>query len=353
VRSWRLREELGQTERLRRSYYELLRDHLDLQAIQYGLLDSYFNFQKQSKPYPFVEKRELKPRAKIPDIEYDAQNVFLTIFVEESIPKKFKKYIRFFDENKTTKSNLLSSVNLALDKDFDRNHRFLEDVRFPEFLKKMLSGDYALLIQRNPLSYKVDQYYLSHFHVRIDWPISEAAEDMARRLRYISKDLYERGEEYAEKIQKKFFEYYGVSTLAGGRRTAAVVAAQYLRRLDCTATIYICSSESRSLLRISKNRIMKVVLIPLSKEEMNRAAEHANISPMTFRKNFVIASGKNFGVCILQVMYRRTEEALSPEDGKLRELIAETNWLAVDSQYVLPKINVRNLPPIPINWIYT
>ena len=353
MRDWRLREELGQVERIRRSYYELLRDDLDLQVMQYGLIDSYHNFVKANKPYPFVEKRELKPRAKIPDIEYEQQNVFLTIFVEDSIPNEFKKYIRFFDVNKTTKSNLLASVNLGLDKDFDRTYRMLEEVRFPDFFKKMLPVDYALLIQRNPLSQKTDQYYLSHFHVRIDWPISEAAEDMARRLRYISKDLYEKGEEYAEKIQKKFFEYYGLPVMAGGRRTAAIVAEQYLQRLDCTTTVYVGSSESRSLLRISKNRIMKVVLMKLSKKEIDRFCEYLNITVASFHKNYVVAKEKTAGVCFLQVMYRRTEDALPPEDGRLRELVSDTNWLAVDSQYILPKTMARRSVPLPINWIYT
>ena len=74
-------------------------------------------------------------------------------------------------------------------------------------LLKTLKMDYALLIQRNQRT-KV-QYGLTHFHVRVDWPIADAAEDMAQSLRYISKDLYEKGDKYAEDIQKKFFEYYG------------------------------------------------------------------------------------------------------------------------------------------------
>jgi len=45
---------------------------------------------------------------------------------------------------------------------------------------------------------------------------------------------YEKGDKYAEIVQKKFFEYYGMHPTAGGRRTAAIIAAQYLRRLFFT-----------------------------------------------------------------------------------------------------------------------
>jgi len=89
--------------------------------IQHALIDSYQNFQKKNLPYPFVEKRELKPRARIPDVEYESQNTFLVIFVEDSIPAAHKKYIRFFDVNQTTKTNLLRSKTLLLNQAFDRN----------------------------------------------------------------------------------------------------------------------------------------------------------------------------------------------------------------------------------------
>ena len=91
---WCVREELSQKNRLRRSYYELLRDELDQQMLQYALIDSYNNFIQKKIPYPFVEKRELKPRARIPAVEYDCQNTFLVIFLEDRIPAIHKKYSR-------------------------------------------------------------------------------------------------------------------------------------------------------------------------------------------------------------------------------------------------------------------
>ena len=118
---WNFREELSQADRLRRSYYELLRDELDQHLLNYGLIDSYHNFRANKIPYPFVEKRELKPRARIPDVEYELHNRFLVLFVEDQIPGAHKKYIRFFDANKVTKENLMRSQSIQLSKKYFRN----------------------------------------------------------------------------------------------------------------------------------------------------------------------------------------------------------------------------------------
>ena len=350
---WRVREELSQENRLRRSYYELLRDEFDQHMLRYALIDSYNNFINNKTSYPFVEKRELKPRARIPGIEYEQQNAFLVIFVEDTIPTAHKKHIRFFGVNKTTKANFLRYNTLPLTEKFDRNHKYLESAHFLDLLKVLLPVDYALLIQRDPASKARNRFSLSHFHVRIDWPIADAAEDLACSLRYISKDLYERGDKYAEDIQKKFFEYYGLSIEVGGRRTAAIVAAQYLKRIPCMATVYAGSSESRALLRISERGASRSVLMKLNSDEMDQIAEKHNLTPRTFKKNYVVARKKNDGICIFQATYYFTNHARPPDDGKLREIKPDLNWLTVSGQHIIPKPGVWKYPPLPLNFIYT
>ncbi len=353
---WNVREELSQKERLRRSYYELLRDDLDQFMAQYALIDSYNNFSKNKIVYPFVEKRELKPRARIPDLEYEHHNSFLVIFSEETIPSAHKKYIRFFDANKTTKINLLQSETLPLSDKFGRDQKFMESVHFNNFIKILLPIDYALLIQRDPASKAKNRYTLSHFHVRIDWPITDAAEDLAQRLRYISKDIkdiYEKGEKYAEDIQKKFFEYYGLPVMVGGRRTAAIVAAQYMKRFQHITTVYAGSSESRALIRISERGVSKLVLLKLTANEIDQIAEENNFAPRTFKNNYMIAQKDKAGIFIFQVTYSNTNHARMPDDGKLREIQPDLNWLTVASQHILPKPYNGKYPPISINVIYT
>jgi len=350
---WSVREELSQTNRLRRSYYELLRDELDQQLIQHALIDSYNNFLNRKVKYPFVEKRELKPRARIPDLEYECQNVFLVVFVEDTIPPENKKYIRFFDVNKTTKANLLQSKTLPLANTIDRNQKFLDSAHFSNFLKILLPVDYALLIQRNPAGKARSRYSLSHFHVRIDWPIADAAEDLARSLKYISKDLFEKGDKYAEDIQKKFFEFYGLPLMVGGRRTAAIVAAQYMKRIPCISTIYAGSSESRALLRISERGSSRSVLMKFTAAEMEKIAEENNMALQTFKKNYVVAREKKSGICIFQATYSPTNQSRFPDDGKLRDLKPDLSWLTIGGQHILPKPGVWKRPPIPLNVIYS
>ena len=350
---WRVREELSLSDRLRRSYYELLRDDLDQQMIQYALLDSFQNFKNSKIPYPFVEKRELKPRARIPDLEYDCQNVFLVIFMEENLSSEHKKYIRFFDENKTTKTNLMMSKTLPLSDKFDRSQKYLDSVHFNDFITSLLPVDYALLIQRDPSSKSKNRYGLTHFHVRIDWPIAEAAEELAQQLRYISKDLYEKGDKYAEDIQKKFFEYYSLPAMAGGRRTAAIVAAQYLKRIPCISTVYAGSCESRALIRISERGPSRIIIIKLTNAEMTQVAENNMMSLNRFKKNYMIARYKNDGIFLFQATYVPTSHSYPPEDNKIRDVKLDLSWIRVYSQHIIPKPGVKKYQPLPLNFIYT
>jgi hypothetical protein len=355
VAFWRVREELSKADRLRRSYYELLRDELDHFLIQYALIDSYNNFRQANLPYPFVEKRELKPRARIPDVEYEKQNTFLVIFVEDIIPEEHKKYVRFFDVNRTLKTNLLHSKTLPLIDRLESKYKYLESTHFYDFLKILLPVDYALLVQRDPATKAKNRYTLTHFHVRIDWPIAEAAEDLARTLRYISKELYEKGDKYAEDIQKKFFEYYCLPVMAGGRRTAAIVAAQYLKRIPCISTVYAGSSETRALIRVSERGVSKIVLMQLSERELEQIGQEHGLTLRQMKKNYVVENGgKGKGcTCLFQATYAYTSHSRPPEDGKLREIKFDLSWLTVGGQHLLPKPGVLKRPPLATNLIYT
>ncbi len=257
------------------------------------------------------------------------------------------------DVNKTTKTNLLTTESLALSNKFERNQKYLESAHFFNFLKSLLPVDYALLIQRDPATRNKDRYMLSHFHVRIDWPIADAAEDLAQSLRYISKDIYEKGDKYAEDVQKKFFEYYGVPVTVGGRRTAAIVAAQYLKRVPCITTVYAASSESRALIRISERGVSKAVLVRFSEKLMEGIAEENKLSPRSLIDNYVVARQRKSFICIFQATYAYANHARSPDDGKLRDIKPDLNWLTVGGEHLLPKPGVTKYPPLPISLIYS
>ncbi|MBW1616190.1 MAG: hypothetical protein JRJ49_06590 [Deltaproteobacteria bacterium] len=346
------REELSLQNRLRRSYYELLRDELEQKLLQYGLVDSYNNFLKQKTEFPFVQYKELKPRVRIPSIEYKEHNSFLVVFTEDFIPSSFKKYLKFFDMNKTTKKNLINSGGHCLLDNFDRTQKYLEAPKAFDFLTDLLTVDYATLIQRNKSIKSKNRYYISHFHVRIDWPVVNAAEELAKSLRYISQDIYEKGDKYAEIVQRKFFEYYGMHQAAGGRRTAAIIAAQYLRRLPYISGVYVSSSESRAVLKLTEKRIAKAVLIKLTDKKAEEIAAANSITFGRFKKNYSIAKHEKSRIYIFCASYAFTEHALPPEDGRLREIKHDVSWLKVDCQYILPKPGIWNYSPLSVNFIY-
>ncbi|MEE8483616.1 MAG: hypothetical protein V3S46_03380, partial [Nitrospinota bacterium] len=201
---WRSDNELSRKEKLRRALYRTLRNELDYSLLQFGLIEPFHRFKKAAAEYKFVEKRELKPRAKVSEAESDLIDGFIVLFSEEAIPADLKKYIRYFDANKVTKENLpehiLTSARIA--PELLKAHKYYEHAKFLQLLKSLLPVDYALLIQQDASS-KKDRYYLSNFHVRIDWLIDFAAESLGKDLRYISKDLYEKEEKYAQTMVEK------------------------------------------------------------------------------------------------------------------------------------------------------
>jgi hypothetical protein len=67
-----------------------------------------------------------------------------------------------------------------------KNLGFLDNPKFEPLLLRLLPVSYDLLIQQHLSLKRKNRYVLFHFHVKIDWPIDEAAEAMAKQLCYIS-----------------------------------------------------------------------------------------------------------------------------------------------------------------------
>jgi len=346
------KEQISYQEKTGRIIYHFLQQELDRVAIQKALVDSFWKFLDLETQYPFVDKRELKPRARIYEKEYPLHNAFLIIFCEGTLPSYCKRYIRFFETNKLIKENLQYLVDFKLYKDFSKNLSYFDQTGFFKLLEQLLPIDFALLIQRDS-STKTIRYLLSHFRVKIDWPIDAAAEDLARYLRYISKELYEKGERYAQLLQQKFFEYYGFHYTAGGRRTAAIIAAQYLRHLDFISTIYVSSTSCRSLTKITTDgTLTKFVLLKLSNEEIKKITSENKMKKEIFENSFLVYRNKEYGVGLFEVTYSHPEVSLPPLDGKLRELNPDPYWLVVNKQLLLPLFKYSHIRPIEYRTIY-
>ncbi|MBM3298417.1 MAG: hypothetical protein FJY85_00510 [Deltaproteobacteria bacterium] len=346
------RNEIGWNERFRRCLYFFLRDELDCILINESLIESYRDFQHRGKEYPFVEMRLLKPRAKIIGPEYHDHRHFIVIFNEGTLPSEAKQHVRFLDSNKVTKENLASLAIFDLHDVFYQRTRYFEDSEFPHLLKGVLKSDFAVLLQRDPTVKARYRYGISHFHVRIDWPVAQAAEDLGKHLRYISKDLFERGDRVAESIQQKLYEYFGFHHTVGGRRTAALVAARYMARFQLISTVYVSSCEARALVRLSEKGIAKYVLTRLTNVEMEEYAQWAGMSVSEFADAYLIDRKPDYGVGIFVVTYSRNEHSTPPYDGKLRELNPDYQWLNVDLQLLVPPPSSGDVRPVPVSRVY-
>ncbi len=346
------RNEIGWNERFRRCMYFFLRDELDCILISEALVDSYNTFKELGQDYPFVETRLLKPRAKIIGPEYSEHSHFMVIFNEGLLPPEAKTHISFFDSNKVTKENLAGLGVFDLREVFHHRMRYFKDTDFPTLLRSLTKSDFAVLIQQDPTVKARYRYGISHFHVRVDWPVAHAAEDLGRYLRYISKDLYEKGDKVGECLQQKLYEYYGFHHTVGGRRTAALVVARFMARYGLISTVYVSSSEARTLVRLSEQGISKYVLIQLSNDDLAELADAHDMEEKDFNDAYLIDRTPEYGVGVFLVTYIRNEHSLPPTDGKLRELTPDYQWLKVDLQLLVPPPVSGDVRPIPISRVY-
>jgi hypothetical protein len=347
------RNELSWNERYRRSLYHFLRDELECLLINEALTESYHAFLAAGKAYPFIETKMLKPRAKIIAREYAEQRHFIVIFNEGALPAQSKPYVCFLESNKITKENLTNLVSFDLRDVFNQRMRFFDDKDFGKLLRSLTQSDYAVLIQRDHSVKARYRYGLSHFHVRIDWPVAEAAADLGRHLRYISKDIYEKNEREGEILQQKLYEYYGFHHTVGGRRTAALVATRYMASFDFLSTVYVASSEARTLSRLSEMGIAKYVLIAVPNNDIEELSRAKGIKTEEFAAQYFLDRTPDYGVGIFLVTYEHNEHSTPPPDGRLREINSDYQWLNVDLQLLVPPCTTGDARPIPYSRVYT
>ncbi len=348
---WRYRERLTYSEKLRRSMYEVLRDALEVKLMKISIIDSFYKHVQSGVEYRFPDKSELKPKSKRMEQESELFNTFIVVFCEGTLPSELKNYIRFFPENRVVKKNLEQVASFRLPKKFHLSLRYFDKPAFLDFTENLLNVDYALLIQQDPTVRKKNRYALTHFHVKIDWPIADAAEDLGKWLRYIQGNLYEKGDRTGHDLQKKLFEYYGSHHSAGGRRTAALIAAQLLKKTDFLSTVYVSSSESRSMTKYSERGVSRFFLIRLLKKEIQALAKKEEMDPDAFTATYLYPADR-YHVGISEAVYDYTVYSRPPDDGKLRKLRPAYNWLKLADEFLHPRPDAWNARPLSYNWVY-
>ncbi|MFP4424620.1 MAG: hypothetical protein ACLFP2_05340 [Candidatus Woesearchaeota archaeon] len=330
---------LSTKERAQYGRYTQLQDTFDLQFAQQFLFESYRTITNRGGRYRFLEVRGLQPGAvgytQLEDTMAGHRSA-LILFMKDRLDSSHKKYIRFKNNYKVTRENLINKglVEKSFAQEFNQLHALVAHKRFSKTLREILRTDFAALIQ--PDARMPDKYAITHYRVEIDHNLEEAVEELATEKKVIKNDLYESGEQVEEHLEAKFFEYYGFSHTSGGRRRAAVKAAHYLSRQEIPFTVYVASTEDRTLTRITEDNIIKYTLLKLNKKTQADLERH---HPGSAKK---IMHSDN--LALFRVVYSR------PEINGTEDL--NKNWLHKDHEHLIPKRGYPSQRPIPYEIIY-
>jgi hypothetical protein len=348
-------QELSWADKLLRCYYRAVEMLLDRSLVEYVLIDSYRQFIEAGEPYPFVLPGEVKPGGVGQVGEYANHNTALAILLEKDLIPELKTNIRARRPQEAVQRNLQRYLfGRGLPQDKITVIRDLETRSAIDSLRPLYSLDYGLLIQQRSSGTKARlNYSLTHFHVMIDEVLDRVIEAFGLRLRYLSKNLFEQGEEYASLLEEKFYELYGMKSTAAGRRTAAVVAHNLLIRNPGLHAVYVGSTEARSLIKITKNdHVTRWMLVALEDEMIEKVTRTHGVSRDYLTERFFLPE-TNEAVGVLSVEYQPTTPGMPPPDRKARkEIKIPERWVSVQRQLLLPQPSASDTGPLQVSWVY-
>jgi hypothetical protein len=123
--------------------------------------------------------------------------------------------------------------------------------------------------------------------------------------------------------------------------------------MDFISTTYVASAESRALTRLSERGVTKFVLIKIPIMDIFHLVEENRISFDNFVERYLVDIKDDYGVAVFQVVYRNTIYSKPPDDGRLRRLRPDYQWLTVSSQLIMPLPDNPDASPLPYSTIYS
>ncbi len=341
--------------------YENGEKKLDYIILEHMLVNSLHNFLNIDKEYPFVEKSELRPGALDAgylDTDIPEQNNGLILYVKETLPDWCDEEIGFIERFRLTKDKL-EYVNLmkSLFPDeqegvFDITNTYLENDEFVDIFKRLVKVDSALLIQKDPRTYRKEKYSLTHCKVRIHSKLPEVVKELGIDLSYIKDKRDKKWREIKRSLEEKFYEYYAIKLGAGNRRVAASMAAHYLAKENFDFIVYMGSCQLRSTIKIKNDYLNKYCLIKLDEDEINNLQElNPNVDVKT---QYMFERLNGDGIFIFKAEYEKTPQSMINEvfEKGEREFLSSAQWRKISKQSLIPTRAFSNLDNIEYNWIY-
>ncbi|MDP6688433.1 MAG: hypothetical protein QF384_02940 [Alphaproteobacteria bacterium] len=336
------------------------RAKLTNQLLRHCLVDSFHRFEADGKAYPFIAADHLLPSLGRARIEHRHQATVLMFMIDGVLPRPLNKHFRLRASNRVSWRNiqrLAPDLDLS---DFKAAHCRLDEPGFADLLPRLLALDYALLAQRDADD---NGMVLSHMHVKLERLTDTAIKELGKQLGYIERRLFERGEDYVEALEGKFFEYFGFSANAAGRKSAAAMAAQLLSAHAQRFTVFVAGQEDCRLTVLDDGPVIEQYLLirptGLALENFHLAALAAGVEDL--RPYMLDGQGKaKTADTAFPLLYRlRLEHTAAAQPGKQpgerrhrdRDLLKP--WLRVRDAAVLPcpEAGVISVAPaIPYYW---
>ncbi|MEO5340724.1 MAG: hypothetical protein H7837_09455 [Magnetococcus sp. MYC-9] len=343
--------------RNRQDPYCCTRETVVRTLIQHTLLDSYKNFVARGVPYPFVAPSALRPGAAVNYREFELQNSALVILVNGVVEDKLRKNFRFREGNRLCKENLLEAAPDLPDLDqYKWSLRHANREGFDRLLKILFPLDYALLIQRAQEGSRESwPFELTHFHVKVERSLDSAIRGLALYLNYLERSLYERGDEYVDLLEKKFFEYFNFHHNASGRHSAVAVAAQLLAWKKIPATLFISSQQTRRLTSLTTSdsseeiQVEQYLLLKVDAERSDMFTGAGRHWPVDVQSDFFLQGADQSTVAVLRARFEHTEAGCPGQPG--RTLNPREKWIRLKDEALVP-IHPRQTASIGCSLIY-
>ncbi|WP_439816634.1 hypothetical protein [Zavarzinia sp. CC-PAN008] len=312
--------------------FDRARDHVVNLLINHVLADSYFAFQRNRKPYPFVTPERLLPGSGRPGIEHREQNTAFLILIDGKLPDALNKHFRLRSSNMVTAENLKRIAPFVPLSGWDPSHGDLLHGDAETMLKRLLAVDYALLAERDggPLT-------LTHLHVKVERLTDNAIKELAQRLGFIDRRLFEHGEAFVDALEEKYYEYYGFPAHSSGRKSAAAMAAQLLGGAGLRYAVIVSNQDDARLTVLETgDRISQYMLLRLDREESARLRALAEGRGLGDGSAFVVlkeSSGQP--LVIYRTTLRHSRHARCANRARALQQLAEP-WLEVAEEHLIP-----------------
>lgn len=311
--------------------------------LNYSLIESYFAFVRARKPYPFLARDAILPGSAVPRGEQRHQNTAFIILLDEPLPETLIKHFRLRRSNRVTAPNLRALCSDIVIDEIDGGQLDLSSDESDALLRKLLPIDYAILAERATPG---GAPQLSHAHVKIERLTDNALRELGLDLGYVERRLFERGEDYADALEAKFYEYYGFPGNASGRKSAAAMAAQMLTKAGARFSILLANQDDCRITVLDDGPfITQYMLVRLDRDDTARLIRTARAFGATGAGPYtVIRDARDASVVLYRVDFARAAPARGRQRSDADRLLRQP-WLEIVDEWIVKVPGAEHMEP--------